>query len=275
MYMFVCVCAQACLIAAGRGCGATLGAVAARKQVTAVRPTSPCIFHLPPQISYLTSQISRLTSQGVLETSDVGPRDATPHSERSCHRGLAQEDADDFAADLGCAKAYGGDSAYADLCADPDIDICYVGTHHTHTGPRPLFRADAPSLPWKLPVGPPRVGRARGLSAGRRSGRHDHDASHGARADGAQRGEARPLREAVRGGRRAGAQLTVYLWSNSPPLSLPCCCRRGALANHASDASCPLSGGWVCSRRLVSAAGLAQVQAMYAAADANGVMLQA
>jgi hypothetical protein len=31
----------------------------------------------------------------------------------------------------------------------------------------------------------------------------------------------------------------------------------------------------VCSRRLVSAAGLAQVQAMYAAADANGVMLQA
>ena len=25
-------------------------------------------------------------------------------------------------------KAYGGDSAYADLCADPEIDICYVGT---------------------------------------------------------------------------------------------------------------------------------------------------
>ena len=44
--------AQACLIAAGRGCGATLGAVAARKL----------------------------------------------------------EDAEAFAADLGCAKAYGGDS---------------------------------------------------------------------------------------------------------------------------------------------------------------------
>ena len=45
------------------------------------------------------------------------------------------EDAEAFAAELGVAKAYGGDSAYADLCADPDIDICYVGTHRTHTGP--------------------------------------------------------------------------------------------------------------------------------------------
>ena len=62
--------AQACLIAAGRGCGAVLGAVSARKL----------------------------------------------------------EDAEAFAAELGCEKAYGGDSAYADMCADPDIDICYVGT---------------------------------------------------------------------------------------------------------------------------------------------------
>ena len=62
--------AQACLIAAGRGCGAVLGAVAARKL----------------------------------------------------------EDAEAFAAELGCTKAYGGSSAYADICADPEIDICYVGT---------------------------------------------------------------------------------------------------------------------------------------------------
>ena len=62
--------AQACLIAAGRGCGAVLGAVAARKL----------------------------------------------------------EDAEAFAAELGCKKAYGGSNAYADICADPEIDICYVGT---------------------------------------------------------------------------------------------------------------------------------------------------
>lgn len=62
--------AQACLIAAGRGCGAVLGAVAARKL----------------------------------------------------------EDAEAFAVELGCKKAYGGSNAYADICADPEIDICYVGT---------------------------------------------------------------------------------------------------------------------------------------------------
>ena len=38
------------------------------------------------------------------------------------------EDAEAFAADLGCEKAYGGDTAYADICNDPDIDILYVGT---------------------------------------------------------------------------------------------------------------------------------------------------
>jgi predicted dehydrogenase len=71
--------AQACLIASSRGCGAVLGAVAARKL----------------------------------------------------------EDAEGFAEELGCAKAYGGSTAYADMCADPDIDICYVGTitalHMEHT----------------------------------------------------------------------------------------------------------------------------------------------
>eukprot|EP01052_Picozoa_sp_SAG31_P025760 SAG31_NODE_2280_length_6025_cov_8.850321_5_plen_330_part_00 len=61
---------QAIKIAVSRGCGATLGAVAARKL----------------------------------------------------------DDAEAFAADLGCEKAYGGDTAYDDICADPDIDICYVGT---------------------------------------------------------------------------------------------------------------------------------------------------
>lgn len=30
-------------------------------------------------------------------------------------------DAEAFANDLGCARAYGGDSAYADICADPDM----------------------------------------------------------------------------------------------------------------------------------------------------------
>ena len=28
----------------------------------------------------------------------------------------------------GCARAYGGDNAYAEICADPEIDILYVGT---------------------------------------------------------------------------------------------------------------------------------------------------
>lgn len=58
--------AQAIRIAQARGCGAALGAVAARKLV----------------------------------------------------------DAEAFAAELGVEKAYGGDSAYVDICADPDIDIC-------------------------------------------------------------------------------------------------------------------------------------------------------
>ena len=31
------------------------------------------------------------------------------------------EDAKAFAEDLGCAKAYGGDNAYADICADPEM----------------------------------------------------------------------------------------------------------------------------------------------------------
>ena len=31
------------------------------------------------------------------------------------------EDAEAFARDLGCAKFYGGDTAYADICADPDM----------------------------------------------------------------------------------------------------------------------------------------------------------
>ena len=31
------------------------------------------------------------------------------------------EDAEAFADDLGCARAYGGDNAYADICADPEM----------------------------------------------------------------------------------------------------------------------------------------------------------
>ena len=62
--------AMAIQIAQTRGCGATLGAVAARKLV----------------------------------------------------------DAEAFASEFGCATAYGGDTAYADICADPSIDIVYVGT---------------------------------------------------------------------------------------------------------------------------------------------------
>ena len=31
------------------------------------------------------------------------------------------EDAEAFAADFGCARAYGGDTAYADICADPEM----------------------------------------------------------------------------------------------------------------------------------------------------------
>jgi dihydrodiol dehydrogenase / D-xylose 1-dehydrogenase (NADP) len=46
------------------------------------------------------------------------------------------EDAEAFAAAHQIPKAYGGDGAYLELCNDPNVDICYVGTittlHKTH-----------------------------------------------------------------------------------------------------------------------------------------------
>ena len=40
-----------------------------------------------------------------------------------------QEKADAFAAEWNIPKAYG---SYADLIADPDVDLVYIGTPHSH-----------------------------------------------------------------------------------------------------------------------------------------------
>eukprot|EP01047_Picozoa_sp_COSAG01_P016157 COSAG01_NODE_821_length_13328_cov_2.385441_7_plen_258_part_00 len=102
--------AKAIHIAIQRGCGATLAAVAARSlEVCGDLGAAP--------------RLSRCFDWGFsYATSGVGCRKG-----KNCD-GPPGQDAEAFASEHGCAKAYGGDSAYADLCADPDIDICYVGT---------------------------------------------------------------------------------------------------------------------------------------------------
>ena len=92
--------AQACLIAAGRGCGATLGA-----------GTPPTLFPLSKHGSKARFRPEETRFEG------------------RCWGAVAArkvEDAEAFAKDLGCARFYGGDDAYAEICADPEIDICYV-----------------------------------------------------------------------------------------------------------------------------------------------------
>ena len=134
--------AQACLIAAGRGCGATLGA------------------GNPQRFSRRANTVRKLVS---------GPSKSVSKRRKlgRCWGAVAArkvEDAEAFAKDLGCARFYGGDDAYAEICADPEIDICYVVSRRDIAGIWVAFFQECQRYL---------------LRAG-----HHHCAAHGARAHG-------------------------------------------------------------------------------------------
>ena len=71
---------------------------------------------------------------GIIGTGWIAEKAAITLNGTECCEALAvgsrsQEKADEFAAKWGIPKAYG---SYTDLIADPDIDLVYVGTPHSH-----------------------------------------------------------------------------------------------------------------------------------------------
>ena len=71
---------------------------------------------------------------GIIGAGHIGGKIARTIAQTECMECLAvasrtREKAESFATEFGIPRAYG---SYAELCDDPDVDLVYVATPHSH-----------------------------------------------------------------------------------------------------------------------------------------------
>ena len=99
-------------IAQGRGCGTAPASVLILR------------FQCPLQSTQTSNEADETGGCGhlvMVPTANICGLCGEPGATLAAVAARKLEDAEAFADELGCERAYGGDNAYADICADPEM----------------------------------------------------------------------------------------------------------------------------------------------------------